>query len=153
MPPTSLLADPAIRIAGLRAPSVHRVAPGRSAPVHSRWLFVATLLMALVGAVGYLGTLQPLATVMSASMAPTIDTGDIVVLKHLRAPAQAGDVVKVTVPDEARTRYGYPPVVIHRVVRIGADGRVTTKGDARKEPDPFTVPRDTLTEKVVTHVP
>src|SRR6478609_6593615 len=99
MPPTSLLADPAIRIAGLRAPSVHRVAPGRSAPVHSRWLFIATLLMALVGAVGYLGTLQPLATVMSASMAPTSYSAHIVVLKPLRAPAWARGRVKVTLPD------------------------------------------------------
>ena len=69
--------------------------------MRSRWLLLPTLLMLLVGAVGYLGTLQPLATVMSASMAPTIDTGNIVVLKRLRAPAQVGDVVKVNVPDEA----------------------------------------------------
>src|SRR5215213_3614759 len=128
MPPTRLLADPAIRIAGLRAPSIHRVEPGESEPAGSRWLVLATLLMLVVGAVGYLGTLQPLATVMSASMSPTIDTGDIVVLKHLRTPAQVGDVVKVNVPDEARTRYGYPTVVIHRVLRIAPDGRVTTKG-------------------------
>ncbi len=153
MPPTSLLADPAIRLAGLRAPSFHRVARAGSAPARPRWLLLATLLMLLVGAAGYLGTLQPLATVMSASMAPTIDTGDVVVLQHLRAPAQVGDIVMVHVPDEARARYGYPPVVVHRVVAIGPDGQVSTKGDARKERDPFTVARETLTKKVVTHLP
>src|SRR4051812_38083806 len=125
MPPTRLLADPAIRVAGLRAPSIHRAQAAEGKPVRRGWLVFATLLILLAGAIGYLGTMPPLATVMSASMAPTIDTGDIVVLKHLRAPAQVGEVVKVTVPDEARSRYGYPPVVIHRVMAIAPDGQVT----------------------------
>ena len=95
----------------------------------------------------------PLATVMSASMAPTIDTGDMVVLQRLGRPAQVGDIVVVNVPDDARSRYGYPPVVIHRVVRIAADGAVSTKGDARKDPDPFTVPRRALTAHVIGRIP
>jgi signal peptidase I len=146
-----LLADPAIRVAGPRVPRVHRVQRERGP--RARWVLVATALMLLAGALGYLRTWPPFATVMSASMAPTINTGDIVVLKKLDRPAQIGDVVMVHVPDEARSRYGYPTVVIHRVKTIGRDGLVTTKGDARKDPDPFQVPREALTEKVVTHLP
>jgi signal peptidase I len=111
---------------------------------------------AAAGAVGGLAELRvwpPLATVMSASMAPTINTGDIVVFKRIDGAAQVGDIVAVTVPDEARSRYGYPPRVIHRVMRIRSSGTVVTKGDARAEADPFTVPRTALTTKVVGTVP
>ena len=59
----------------------------------------------------------------------------------------------IHVPDRARQRYGYPEVVIHRVKRIAPDGLVTTQGDARKEVDPFTVPREALTTRVITHIP
>lgn len=118
-----------------------------------RWIVVVALVLAVIGALGYLRTWPPFATVMSASMAPTINTGDVVVLKRLDAPAAVGQVVMVTVPDEARARYGYPPVVIHRVAAVAADGTVTTKGDAKPEVDPFTVPRSAITKGVVTHVP
>ena len=152
MPPTVLLADPTLRIAGLRAPTPHRVERTVRA-VRVRWVLLATLLLLVVGALGYLRTLPPFATVMSGSMAPTIDTGDVVVLQRLATPAQVGDVVVIHVPDEARARYGYPDVVIHRVKAIGPDGMVTSKGDARAEADPFTVPREALTTRVVTHIP
>jgi hypothetical protein len=77
----------------------------------------------------------------------------MVVLKRLDRPARLGDVVVINVPDEARSRYGYPPVVIHRIVRITTDGTVTTKGDGRKERDPFSVPRSTLSARVVAKIP
>jgi signal peptidase I len=114
---------------------------------------IATLALAAVAGVGYLRVWPPLATVMSASMAPTIDTGDMVVLKRLDRPARKGDIVKIRVPDEARRRFGYPPVVIHRVVAIAPGGTVTTKGDAYEKPDPFTVQSTTLTTSVVAHIP
>jgi hypothetical protein len=86
-------------------------------------------------------------------MAPTIKTGDMVVLKRLGRPAQVGDIVEIVVPNEARARLGYPPVVIHRIIRIDADGMVITKGDAHKDPDPFNVPRTALTTEVIGTVP
>ncbi len=104
-------------------------------------------------AFGYLGTWPPVATVMSGSMSPTIKTGDVVVLKKLHGMPHVGDIIAVTVPDEARARYGYPPVVTHRVVRIAPDGSITTKGDARKTPDPFTVHRSAVSAKVLLHIP
>ncbi|MDA0185657.1 hypothetical protein OJ997_35460, partial [Solirubrobacter phytolaccae] len=151
MPPTHLLATPGLRVGPYRR---HERAVVREARAGGhRWIFVVTLLIALAGGLGFLGTWPPLATVMSASMAPTINTGDVVVLKQLDAPAAVGQVVMVRVPDEARARYGYPPVVIHRVVSISPDGQVTTKGDAKKEIDPFTVPRTAIETRVLTHIP
>ena len=139
---------------------MHRVAPAPAAQAVTRrkrvrwtWLPVAVLLAALAGTVGFLRVWPPLATVMSASMSPTIDTGDMVVLKRLSEPAHIGDIVVINVPTEARSRYGYPPVVIHRIVQIAADGAVTTKGDAHKEPDPFVVPRAAIATKVVATLP
>jgi signal peptidase I len=90
---------------------------------------------------------------MSASMTPTIRTGDVVLLGHLDRPPRVGDVIAVSVPDAARTRYGYPAVVIHRVVRIAPGGDIVTKGDARPKPDPFTVRRGAVTARVVATIP
>ncbi len=158
---TSYLADPAIRLAGARsaAPRWHAEAPARAVVVPGRhplpWRRAALVAIALVAVctLGVLRTWPPLATVMSGSMAPTINTGDMVLLKKLDGPARIGDVVTVSVPADARNRFGYPPVVIHRIVRIDARGAVTTKGDAYEKEDPFTVPSSALSTKVVATVP
>ncbi|MFL5887359.1 MAG: hypothetical protein ACJ77M_20000, partial [Thermoleophilaceae bacterium] len=63
------------------------------------------------------------------------------------------DIIAVSVPDAARSRYGYPPVVIHRVVKIAPNGDITTKGDARPRPDPFTVKRGSVNARVVATIP
>src|SRR3954451_2749963 len=128
-------------------------ARAQSSRIRWGWMLVAAVLAAAAGGVAYLREWPPLATVMSASMSPTIDTGDMAVLKRLDRPARVGDVVVVHVPDDARTRYGYPTVVIHRVVRIAPGGAVTTKGDTRREPDPFSVPRSALSARVVGRLP
>src|SRR3954469_121184 len=152
MSPTVLLADPAVRLAGVR-PAGRRAAVVRRRRVRWGRLLAGTLVAGVLLGLAFLGTWPPLATVMSGSMAPTIDTGDIVLLKRLDRPARVGDIVSIPVPDEARSRFGYPPVVIHRIVAIDAAGIVKTKGDARKQPDPFTLPRSALTRRVVATVP
>ena len=69
-------------------------------------------------------------------------------------PAQIGDIV-----DGPRARRGPHPLRLPagrhppRWSRSRRTGRVTTKGDARKEPDPFTVPRTAVTTSVVAHIP
>ena len=108
---------------------------------------------ACVGAVIALGTWPPFATVMSASMEPTISTGDVVVLRKLDRPPRVGDIIAVNVPSEARQRFGYPPTVIHRVVKVSPAGGVTTKGDARAKPDPFTIRRNAIKGRVVWSIP
>ena len=156
---STLLADPHLRSAGAQFHAhparSRRVVRGgrktryvarerRSAPRGRRlrwsWLAAAVVIAAAIGGLSYLRVWPPLATVMSASMSPTIKTGDIVVLKKLRGPAKIGDIVAISVPENIRTRYGYPPVIIHRIVKIDADDVVTTKGDAYEKPDPFDVP-------------
>jgi signal peptidase I len=125
--------------------ALRRVGPQRAA-------ILAALCAAGFG-LGYLGTWPPVATVMSASMAPSIETGDVVVLKRLGGAPRPGDVIAVSVPDEARSRFGYPPTVVHRVVRVAPDGRLTTRGDARDHVDPFTVPGTAVQARVAFTIP
>src|SRR5437868_1935400 len=63
---------------------------------------VLVALAAIAAGLVYLGSWPPLAVVESGSMAPTIDTGDVVVLKRLDRAPRVGDVVAVDVPEEAR---------------------------------------------------
>jgi signal peptidase I len=145
MPSTTLLATPFARSAGAGRARARRLS--------WRWPALAAALVVVLGGLGFLRTWPPLATVMSGSMAPTIDTGDMVLLKKLDGAPRIGDVVTVAVPAEARNRFGYPPVVIHRIVKIDALGTVTTKGDAYAKADPFDVPSSALSTKVVATVP
>ena len=117
------------------------------------WLLAGLVLAAAAGGLVYLKAWPPMATVMSGSMSPTIKTGDVVLLKHLDRAPRVGDVIAVSVPDLAQSRYGYPPVVIHRVMRIAPNGDITTKGDARPKPDPFTVKRGSVSSRVVATIP
>ena len=41
----------------------------------------------------------------------------------------------------------------HQVVKIAPNGDITTKGDARKTPDPFTVTASSVSARVVTTIP
>jgi signal peptidase I len=125
--------------------------PRRRLPI-GRFAAIA-LIAAAVGALGYLRTWPPVNTVMSGSMEPTIHTGDMVVLKRLDRRPRIGDVVAIGVPDAARARYGYPPVVVHRIRAISPSGQVTTRGDAMKSPDPFTTPVSHLQMSVVARIP
>lgn len=126
-----------------------RLLTGRRA----RGIALVFLIGCIAGGLGYLRAWPPFATVMSASMSPTIETGDLVVMKRIDGTPRVGDVIAVSVPEAARTRYGYPPEVIHRIVRIAPDGRITTKGDARSKPDPFTIQRASVHAQVVATVP
>lgn len=131
-------------------------------PQHSGWrrkalpalkVALAALGIAIVLALAFLRTWPPLNVVMSASMAPAIDTGDVVVMKRLDRPAQVGDIVAVHPPQELQQRLNYPDTIIHRIVRIAPDGKVYTRGDARKRRDPFTVQRDRIESRVIMTVP
>ena len=143
---------------GLAAAPDERVADEAAQAPRRRRVRPAVLLVVLVlaaagGGLVYLKAWPPMATVMSGSMSPTIKTGDVVLLKHLDRAPRVGDVIAVSVPELAQSRYGYPAVVVHRVARIAPNGDITTKGDARPKPDPFTVRRGSVTSKVVATIP
>lgn len=116
-------------------------------------VLLAVLVVALLVALALLRTWPPLNVVMSGSMEPAIETGDVVVMKRLSEPAEVGDIVAVHPPQEIQQRLNYPDTVIHRIVKITPDGTVYTKGDARKQRDPFTVPLDEIRSHVVATIP
>lgn len=109
-------------------------------------------LVALAGVL-ILQAWPPAAVVRSGSMAPGIDVGDVVVMRSLggRDP-QVGDVVQVTLPASAQRDFSYPASVTHRIVAI-EDGMVTTQGDSLPDPDPFTVPVESIKTRVIAVVP
>ncbi len=90
--------------------------------------------------------------VAGTSMAPTINRGEVIVLKRV-APAavQAGDIIGFRVP-------GVDTPVVHRVVRVvfGRDGQrvgFVTRGDNVEDEDPWVVRPEDLLGVVVFHVP
>lgn len=80
------------------------------------------------------GGVRPL-VVRSGSMAPTIPTGSMVLVKRVEAgEIKSGDIVAVERPDHTR--------VTHRVMALqprGAAVELTLKGDANEDPDPVPV--------------
>src|SRR2546423_6557043 len=134
-------------------PVAEDASPEKRRRIRPGLVFLTLLAMAALGGLFYSRAWPPMATVMSASMNPTIKTGDVVVMKHFDRPIRVGDLIAVDVPDAARSRYGYPPEVVHRVVKIALNGDITTKGDARPKPDPFTVKRTSINARVVATIP
>lgn len=115
-------------------------------------LVVGAAVLCLSG-LAYLRTFPPMATVLTGSMEPTIDTGDVVIMKRVGSGGpKVGDVVLVEVPDRFQQKFDYPSRVIHRVQRI-EDGWVTTKGDNLGEPDPFRVRVSAIDQRMLVVVP
>ncbi len=100
----------------------------------------------------YLQAWPPIVVVMSSSMEPAIDTGAIVLMRHVEGSPRVGDIVAVPVPAEAQES-GYPAEVLHRVIEVTEDGLIRTQGDNLGEPDPFAVPASAVTERVVVVIP
>lgn len=93
----------------------------------------------------------PVVTVLTDSMEPAVAAGDAVILARADR-FQVGDVVRVRVPHEGR-RLGYPSTVVHRIVAREDDGTYRIKGDAKADPDPFTVTSGDIDGRMVTTVP
>lgn len=114
-----------------------------------RWKKAAEYLFAGVVAAVALGVMALALTghvpvaVVSGSMRPVFDVGDLVILKRTQE-VSVGDVVAYVV--EGR-------IVMHRVVEITPDGKLVTKGDAVSLPDPWLVPREAVVGKAVYRIP
>lgn len=116
-----------------------RVAVDRAITVAS----AAFLVLALVGlAAGYRAMV-----VVSGSMEPSIQRGDIVVSTPAGDPVP-GDVIAYASPQG---------VVVHRVINEfpgeGGGAVYRTKGDANSAPDPWEVPGDAVLGRVVAVIP
>ncbi len=90
-------------------------------------------------------------TVLSGSMVPALDTGDVVVVKRI-SPLEAGpgDIVTFRDPNRPQT------LTTHRVRRISAgDGQVRfiTRGDANNVSERWEVSADGVISRVVYRVP
>jgi signal peptidase len=103
----------------------------------------AATLPALVGFQGF--------AVLSGSMAPTIGTGDVVVVKKI-APldAHVGDVVTFRSPENPQK------IITHRVRSIQASGETvgfTTRGDANSGTERWSVSKSGTIGKVEYRIP
>jgi signal peptidase I len=79
-------------------------------------------------------------TILSGSMAPAIEVGDLIVTRPVRPTMlAAGDIVTFRDPD------GSPHLITHRVVDLqvtAAGATVETRGDANPTSERWTVPTD-----------
>lgn len=112
-----------------------------------RWLGRAFLVLVIGGLalaiVAFREGEAPFTAVASSSMSPALERGDLVWVKPVDPTALAvGDIVVVRVPGYIQDRYGYPPLLVHRVSQVDTStGRplYRLKGDRNSGEDPFTV--------------
>lgn len=116
-----------------------------------RWGLIGALAAALLPFVAATLAGHRSYTVMSGSMEPAIDTGDVVINQAIRpGEARVGDVV--TFKDSSRAG----ELVTHRVVsRTAGEGRVAfvTRGDANTATERWSAPAEGRIGRVVVDVP
>lgn len=81
------------------------------------------------------------AVVVSGSMEPAIQIGDVVVIKSQK-DYQKDDVI--TFCDTLTGDY-----VTHRIILVSEDGKFLTKGDANNTDDKLAIPQDAVVGKVI----
>jgi signal peptidase len=86
------------------------------------------------------GGATSMVVVQGHSMEPTLHTGDLLVVRE-QDHYRPGDIVVFKIVSPA----GGTGTVVHRLLAIGPDGRITTRGDNRASPDNFNL----LTESIV----
>lgn len=113
-------------------------------------LFEAYLLAAL-----YFGTFTPLMVVSSPSMAPTLNVGDLIVVRGVDpSTVNVGDIIVFNVP-EPYSSYTPSPVV-HKVSAILTEGASLAFKTEHENPpgeDPWAVPAENLVGVCVWKVP
>ncbi len=96
---------------------------------------------------------NPLFIIISDSMVPTLQIGDVVMLEEVQ-PQEigAGDIIAFGPPIKT-----VADILIHRVqaVDFSNDGTLTytTKGDANLSQDPFTITHDDVLGRVLFKIP
>lgn len=84
----------------------------------------------------------PVRVIASGSMAPTLNKGDLILMKP-PTEIEEGDIVGFEVPKAYQDKYGLPNYLVHRVMEVSGQ-YLKTKGDATG-PDPFKPKIDTVT--------
>jgi len=88
-------------------------------------------------------------TVISGSMRPTLDVGDVVIIAKVSADTvKPGDIIQFREAEGVTT--------VHRVVEVREiEGKrvFITQGDANRAPDPDPVLTDNVVGKVIFNIP
>ena len=114
-------------------------------------VFIAVVTLALVATVGFIVQGGRGLVVMSGSMSPVIDTGDVAVTRTVEAgTVEVGDII--TFADPSRKN----ELVTHRVVKIEhKEGKLafTTKGDANTGKEEWMIPSEGAVGEYVFRLP
>lgn len=117
-------------------------------------LLVLVLAPFVVFAVPQVAGAQQGFVVLSSSMSPAIQAGDVVIVDGANPAAiEEGDVITFEPPADHQID---APYVTHRVVEVverNGDTYFRTKGDANEEPDQALVPASNLVGVVAFHIP
>ncbi len=122
-------------------------------------VFGMVLAVIVYQALGFaLGTEDPIVVVVSCSMLPNLDRGDMLVLKgvdvgDLKAGRTDGDIIVYVCPSD---NPGCPPgnkLIVHRLYKINEDGTLVSWGDNNPSADAWAVKPEWLKGKVVYRAP
>ncbi len=125
------------------------------------WYTIPTL--AVLGVIAYMAGAvvwhanPPIVPVAGVSMRPTLQPGDLVVLKGVEEDElKKGDIVAFEVPQSAQEDFAIPGPLVHRISKLERSGDtlvIHTKGDANTGEDAFTIRADRITGRMVRRVP
>jgi signal peptidase len=110
-----------------------------------------TALLAISGAVTVVVQKLGFAPVLSPSMVPTFDPGDLLITKPQASSAvKVGQIIILPLPGSPGERY------VHRVIKVSKDAQgqtlVNTRGDNNPAADPWTLAITSAQVPVVEHV-
>jgi signal peptidase len=112
------------------------------------WIVTTVVAVAIIWFAVGLFPVQP-TTVISGSMRPTLDVGDVVIIAKVSADTiKTGDIIQF--------REGEGVTTVHRVVEIQeSEGKIVfiTQGDANREPDANPVIPENVVGKAIFAIP
>ena len=120
--------------------------------VLSAILIIAILYFGIQGAIFIiLRTDSPMMAVVSDSMKPTFERGDLIFVKGVDSPDEIkqGDIIVFQLKGDPETK-------VHRVIEVvnqGGQLQFRTKGDANSSPDPSLVSFEEVKGKVIFWIP
>lgn len=124
------------------------------------YMFGGVLLALVVyqGLIFVLGTPEPIVTVVSQSMEPTLMRGDMLVLRGasvdtLRAGMPDGNIIVYVCPHEEPKCPPGDKLIVHRVYSKNPDGTLTSKGDNNPAQDQWRIQPSWIKGKMILRLP
>ncbi len=125
-------------------------------------LYIAAgMLLALAAYLGIgliLSTSEPLVTVVSDSMEPTLSRGDMLILKgisfdEISTGKEDGDIIVYICPDSEPKCPDGNKLIVHRVFSKNPDGTITTWGDHNPAYDRWGVQPEWIKGRMIVRLP